>query len=166
MKSFNAYKNTTIHWGKSQAEIMKLLEKYEIRETRFTNLEYKTMQNAGLEMEEGTFAIMLEFFKSTQLSDGLGGRVPIKIIIPNIPEDEKSKNQAFRIFFWYLKTKFEAVDSGLVEFEEEFMPHIALGKGNPLGNMYQSFKKTILPKIIGGQSADIKMIEPPKKEKE
>lgn len=161
-KSFKAYANTAINWGKSQADIMKLLEKYQITETRFTNLDYSTMKNSGLEVESDTFAIMLEFFKVTALSTGLGGRVPIKIIIPNIPNNEKSKNQAFRIFYWYLKTKFEAIDSGLVEFEEEFMPHIALGKGSPLGNMYQAFKKNMLPQIISGKSSDISLIEGPK----
>lgn len=162
-KTLKAYKNTAINWGKSQADIMKLLEKYDIRETRFTNINYTTALGAGLEMEKGTVAVMLEFFKTTQVSTGLGGRIPIKIIIPNIPDDDKSKNQAFRIFYWYLKTKFEAVDSGLVEFEEEFMPHIALGKASPFGNMYQAFKQNILPRIIGGESADISLLEGPKR---
>ena len=161
-KSFKAYANTVVNWGKSQADIMKLLGKYDIDEVRFTTLNAKTMNESGFKMEDDTFAIVLEFFKHTQLSDGLGGKIPIKIIIPNISDDEKQKNQAFRIFYWYLKTKFEAIDSGLVEFEEEFMPHISIGKG-VLSNMYQVFKDKMLPQIVSGKSADIKMIEPPDK---
>ena len=162
-KSFKAYANTVVNWGQSQANIMKLLGNYGIDEIRFTTLNAKTMNQSGFKMEDDTFAIVLEFFKTTQLSDGLGGKIPIKIIIPNISDDEKQKNQAFRIFYWYLKTKFEAIDSGLVEFEEEFMPHIAIGKGG-LSNMYQVFKNKMLPQIVSGKSADIKMINPPQKE--
>ncbi|MFA7702693.1 MAG: hypothetical protein WCX80_04560 [Patescibacteria group bacterium] len=163
-KTFNSYKNTVVSWGKSQAEIMKLLGKYGISEIRFTNLNSETMNQAGFEMEKGTIALVLEFFKTTKLSDGLGGRIPIKIIIPDIAGDDKSKNQAFRVFFWYLKNKFIAIDSGLVEFEQEFMPHISIGKGNPLSNMYYAFKDKILPSIVSGKNADIKMIESPKKD--
>ena len=107
---------------------------------------------------------MLEFFKPVKLSDGVGGTIPIRIIIPNIPDDESRKRQAYRIFYWYLKTKFEAIDTGLIEFEQEFMPHIALGKGGKISNMWHQFKKTMLPRIISGEVSDIKMLEPPKKE--
>lgn len=113
-------------------------------------------------MQEDTCAIMLEFFKPIQLADGVGGTVPIRIIIPNIPADEKRKNQAYRIFYWYLKTKFEAIDTGLIEFEQEFMPHIAIGKGNPMSNMWQAFKEKMLPRIMSGESADVNLLEPPK----
>ena len=92
----------------------------------------------------------------------MGGTIPIKIIIPNIPNDEKRKNQAYRIFYWYLKTKFEAVETGLIEFEQEFMPHIALGKDGGIGNVWRAFKEKMLPKIISGESSSINLLEPPK----
>ena len=40
---------------------------------------------AGFEMQRDTCAIMLEFFKPIQLSDGVGGTIPIKIITPFAP---------------------------------------------------------------------------------
>ena len=161
-----AYQNTSINWARSQAQIMQLLEEREIRETRFTNISYETAIKAGLEMVEDTTAIMLEFFKPIQLSDGVGGTIPVRIIIPNVPIDERKKNQAYRIFFWYLKTKFEAIDTGLIEFEKEFMPHIALGKGSGAGTMWAAFKAKMLPRIISGEASDIKMLEDPKKKDE
>ena len=145
---------------------MKLLKSRDIKETRFTTINYKTALKAGFEMQEETTAIMLEFFKPINLSDGVGGTIPIRIIIPNIPDEERRKRQAYRIFFWYLKTKFEAIDTGLIEFEHEFMPHIAIGKGGKMSNMWQQFKSTMLPRIISGEVSDIKMLEPPKKEQE
>jgi len=164
LQNVKAYKNTSVHWSKSQAEVQKVLEKYNIKETRFTNLSYESMQRSGIEMSKNTVALMIEFFKITTLSNGVGGKVPIRIIIPNIPDDEKYKNQAYRIIHWYLKTKFEAVETGLIEFEQEFMPHIALGKGSGIGNMWNIFKQQMLPAIMSGKSADINMIEAPKKE--
>ena len=161
--NIKAYQNTNINWTRSQAEIMKLLEGKEIRETRFTNISYETAQKAGLEMQENTTAIMLEFFKPTQISDRVGGTIPVRIIIPNIPDEDRKKNQAYRIFFWYLKTKFEAIETGLIEFEQEFMPHIALGKGSGAGTIWRTFKEKMLPKIISGEVSDIGLLEAPKK---
>jgi len=157
------YKNTGVNWAKSQAQIMQLLESRDIEETRFTNLSYETMKRAGLGMLDGTSAIMLEFFRPTELSDGVAGTIPIRIIIPNIPANEQKKNQAYRVLYWYLKSKFVGVETGLFEFEQEFMAHIALGKGHGIGTMWQAFKTKMLPKIISGESSDIKMLEPPEK---
>ena len=163
-ENVKAYKSTGINWAKSQAQIMKLLEEREIKETRFTNISYETAKRAGLEMQEDTSAIMIEFFKLIELSDGVGGTIPIRIIIPNIPNDEQKKNQAFRGLYWYLKTKFEGIEMGLIEFEKEFMAHIALGKGSGIGTMWSKFKEKMLPQILSGKVSDIKMLEPPKQD--
>jgi len=163
LDNVKSYKNTSVNYMQSQAKIGKLLEDRGIKETRFTNVSFDTAKRAGLLMDENTSAIILEFFQPKALSDGLSGTIPIKIIIPNVPDNIKVKNQAYRIFFWYLKTKFEAVDTGLVEFEQEFMPHIALDKGNPLGNVWNLFKDKVLPEIISGKSSDINLLGDGKK---
>ena len=166
LKTVKSYKNTGVHWSRSQSEIQKLLEKYGISETRFTTLNYETLAKAGFDTEKDSIALMIEFFKITKLANGVGGKVPIKIIIPNIPNDEKYKNQAYRIILWYLKTKFEAVETGLIEFEQEFMAHISLGKGGGVGTMWQIFKDKMLPAIMSGEKSDITMLEAPKKKNE
>ena len=43
MKALSSYKNTSVNWAKSQADIGKLLEKNEIKETRFTTLMQDTI---------------------------------------------------------------------------------------------------------------------------
>ena len=159
LKDIKNYKNTSIDWTKSQGEIIKLLEKRGINETRFTNLSYETMKKAGVNMGEDTCAVMLEFMKPIKLDGGIGGILPIKIIIPNIPNNEKLKRQAYRIFWHYLKNKFIGIDAGLIEFEQEFMPHIAIGKGSGVGTMWQAFKNKMLPQIISGEKSDIKLLE-------
>ena len=163
IKNCKAYKNTSIHWSKTQGEIIQLLEKHGITETRFTNIGFETAKMNGLVMEKDSSAIMLEFMKSISVSSGMTGNVPIKIVIPSVPNDERYRNQAYRIFHWYLKTKFEAIATGLIEFEQEFMPHIAIGKGGGTGNLWQTFKQKLLPSIMSGENADVHLLEPPKK---
>ena len=162
LKDVKNYKNTSVDWTKSQGEIIKLLEKRGTTETRFTNLSYQTMRKTGIAMNEDTCAMMLEFMKPIELDGGVSGTLPIKIIIPNIPNDEKLKKQAYRIFWHYLKNKFIGIDSGLIEFEQEFMPHIALGKGGGIGTMWNAFKNKMLPGIISGENSNIVLLEPPK----
>lgn len=162
LKGISSYKNTSVHWSKSQGEIIKLLEARGILETRFTNISYQTAIQAGLRMEKDNGAIMLEFMKPISLDGGVGGILPVRIIIPNIPNEEKLRNQAYRIFWHYLKNKFIGVDSGLIEFEQEFMPHIAIGKGSGAGTMWQAFKQKMLPRIISGEDSDIALLSPPK----
>ena len=159
LENIKNYKNTSIDWTKSQGEIIKLLESRGIKETRFTNLSFETMKGSGIDMEENTCAVMLEFMKPIQLDGCVGGTLPIKIIIPNIPNDEKLKRQAYRIFWHYLKNKFIGIDAGLIEFEQEFMPHIAIGKGSGVGTMWQEFKNKMLPQIVSGEKSDIKLLE-------
>ena len=159
LENIKNYKNTSIDWTKSQGEIIKLLESRGIKETRFTNLSFETMKGSGIDMEENTCAVMLEFMKPIQLDGCVGGTLPIKIIIPNIPNDEKLKRQAYRIFWHYLKNKFIGIDARLIEFEQEFMPHIAIGKGSGVGTMWQEFKNKLLPQIVSGEKSDIKLLE-------
>jgi len=39
MRTIKAYQQTSVHWGKSQANISKLLTQYGIQDTRFTFLQ-------------------------------------------------------------------------------------------------------------------------------
>ena len=156
--NIKSYKNTSVDWAKSQALIMKLLREKGINDVRFTNISHETAVKAGFTMEDETSAIMIEFMKNISLANGVGGKVPIRIIIPNVPDDEKMRNQAYRILFWYLKTKFEAIETGLIEFEKEFMAHIALGKNT----VWEEFKQKMLPQILGGDNPDMGLLSLPK----
>jgi hypothetical protein len=65
--------------------------------------------------------------------------------------------------FYHLKAKFLAIDSGLTEFMEEFMPHLVImdkrGNSTTLG-------QTLLPQykdsIDKGEQKDFKLLEEPK----
>ena len=109
----HAYKNTSINWSKSQTDIVKMLTTRSIFQTRFTNLENK-------------FAI--EFLAPQNNEKPIGVRiiVPIRYKGDSNEKREKELNVLHRVLFYHLKAKFVAIDSGLTEFMEEFMPHLII----------------------------------------
>ena len=118
MKNY-AYKNTSVNWAKSQTAIVKLLTDRGIYQTRFTNLEDK---------------FVAEFLAPQDKGKPVGVRVIVPVRYSG--QDEKKKqqelNRMHRVLFYHLKSKFVAIDSGLTEFMEEFMPHLIImdKKGN------------------------------------
>ena len=114
-----AYKGTSVNWAKSQTAIIKMLNTRRIYQTRFTNLEDKF---AG------------EFIAPQEGSKPISIRILVPLIYKG--EDEKKReqdlNRMHRVLFYHLKAKFVAIDSGLTEFMEEFMPHLIVmdKKGN------------------------------------
>ena len=127
----NAYKNTSVYWGKSQSQIMVMLEKIGIRQIRFTTLEDR---------------FVLEFvaqFDTRQVPKGVRIVTPIRVSQSDKPEKRnKELNYIHRVLLNHLKAKFIAVQSGIAEFEHEFMAHLIItdkqGRTSTLG-------ETILP---------------------
>ena len=50
---------------------------------------------------------------------------------------EKEQRRIARVLFWHIKSKLEIVESGAITFEQEFMPHLTLGRGR---TVYDEFK--------------------------
>lgn len=156
------YRNTTVNWGKSQADIMKLLNSRGIADIQFTSVSHETASRGGLEMEPNTYAIVLMFQKDERIGDGVSGKIPVRIILPNIRQDDpKALNQFYRVLFWYLKTKFEAIDTGLVEFAEEFMPHLQIqGKQGFVGRLWDQFKQNYYRALETGEQGNANLLPP------
>jgi hypothetical protein len=154
MKNY-AYKGTKVNWAKSQTGIVKLLNSRGIFQTRFTNLEDK-------------FAV--EFVANLE---SVEKPVGVRILVPirYKGEDETKRGQELnilhRILFYHLKAKFVAIDNGLTEFMEEFMPHLIVMDKN--GNS-TTLGQTILPQyknqIEQGKSKDFKLLPEPKKDED
>lgn len=110
----SAYKNTSVNWVKSQSSIVKLLTQRNIYQTRFTNLEDR---------------FVIEFLATLPDQEKPVG-VRILVPIKYKGEDEKKRTQELnalhRVLFYHLKAKFVAIESGLTEFMEEFMPHLII----------------------------------------
>ena len=125
MKKY-AYKNTSVNWAKSQTAIVKMLSQRGILQTRFTNLERK---------------FVIEFVAPQEGEKPLGVRIIVPAHYQGDNEDKKQKelNRMHRVLFYHLKAKFVAIDSGLTEFMEEFMPHLIImdksGNSSTMGQM-------------------------------
>lgn len=138
----NTYKGTSVNWAKSQTQITKLLNGLGIYETRFTSLQDK---------------FVLEFRvaenKKVLFKIGVSKGVAIRIVVPvgNFSDEKKRDrelNSLHRVLFYHIKAKFVAIESGLTEFMEEFMPHLVImdkqGNSSTLGQtLLPQYKKTI-----------------------
>ena len=147
MRTLKAYKTTSVHWGKSQADISRLLTQYGIQDTRFTFMQSRN-------------ELICEFNYPTKI-DNKDVSVGVRILLP-IPKEkdlEKAKNQIHRALFYYLKTKFEALSFGLVEFMQEFMPHLLINDKSGQRTLYQIISPQYQKGLITGQQGEIKMIE-------
>ena len=126
-QKLNSYKNTAVNWAKSQAQIGKLLDKVGIKDVRFTFMQSQQ-------------SVICEFNYPTEV-DKKAVNIGVRIIVrlPDYSDEDKAKNQCHRALFYYLKSKFEALDFGLVEFVQEFMPHLIVydKKGNT-STLYQT----------------------------
>lgn len=137
-----AYKGTSVNWAKSQTQITKLLNTYGIYESRFTNLadkfalEFRVSEN-----------------KKVMFKIGVAKGVSVRIVVPfqNFTDDkkrEKELNALHRVLYYHTKAKFIAVESGLTEFMEEFMPHLVImdknGNSSTLGQqLLPKYKQSI-----------------------
>lgn len=140
-----AYKNTKVNWAKSQGMIGKLLDSRGIQDVRFTFMQSKSQ-------------LICEFNYPTLL-DKKDVVVGIRIVVPIPDETEQTKNQIHRALFYYLKSKFEALDFGLVEFIQEFMAHIVIS--DKIGNtktMYQAIIPQYTKGLITGNQGELKML--------
>lgn len=140
------YINTKVDWAKSQSSITKLLNSKGIYETRFTNLEDR-------------FALEFRF-----VENGISKPLTVRIVVPleKIDNEEKHKkyiNQLYRVLFYHLKAKFIAIESGLTEFIQEFMPHLVIM--DKLGNS-TTMSQALLPQykknLETGEQGEFKLL--------
>ena len=122
-----AYRGTKIVWAKTQTKIVKLLNSKKIFETRFTNLQDKFVLEFRVTDKEKPIAIRIIVPLKTQSTEN---------------KQQQELNQMHRVLFHHLKAKFIAIECGLTEFMEEFMPHLIIMDKN--GNS-TTMGKTLLP---------------------
>jgi len=147
----SSYRTTVVHWGKSQANILRLLASFDVVDVRFTMLDSRG-------------EIICEFNYPTEM-EGKDTVIGVRIKVPfpppgRIKDSERLKNQAHRALFYYLKTKFEALQFGLVEFIQEFLPHLVIAdKSGHLGTVYQALGPKLKQSFIAGGQGNIPMLE-------
>lgn len=150
----NAYKATSLNWAKSQSAIYKLLGELGIYEIRFTNLRDKFALEFLVQIEEEEKPRAVRII------------VPIKYNGEDNNKREKELNIVHRILFNHLKAKFIAIQTGLTEFEEEFMAHLLITDAH--GNS-RTIGETLLPQykkaIDEGKGSDFKLLPGPEDKK-
>ena len=142
MKTHNPYQHTTVNYMKTQVKVSELLRKYDIVDTRWTNMKDQ---------------VIFEFNKMVEIEsqERLAG---VRIVIKGV--DEGNRNQLHRALFYYLKSKMEFLDFGFIEFLQEFMPHLILtNKSGQSITAYQLFKPQYEKGLISGKGAgEVKML--------
>jgi hypothetical protein len=104
-KAQQPYRDTKLTWLESQGHVTALLAKYGITETRFTNYGGRAY---------------IEFLLPKE-------RWPVRLSIPVNLQDQKEANARWRALYWYLKSKMEAAQFGLVDLKTEWLPFIVIG---------------------------------------
>jgi len=136
-----AYKGTSVNWAKSQTQIIKLLNSRGIFESRFTNLADKFALEFRVSQD-----------KKILFDIGVSKGITVRIVVPfqNFTDEKKRErelNSLHRVLLYHIKAKFVAIESGLTEFMEEFMPHLVImdqsGNSSTLG-------QTLLPQYKKG----------------
>lgn len=117
------YYNTTISQEQTKAEMEKLLKDHGIKDIQWTTYKGQTelkflhrIQIKGVEREIGfVFRPPIILIPRRQYDSKFNRYVKV-----NVPHDAMS----YRLLWWYLKAKLEAVEYGLETVEKEFMSHI------------------------------------------
>ncbi len=110
-----AYEETNVPVTRSKEQIEKLLKRFQVEAVRFTSYPaYAT----------------LEFVRHPAKDHYIPYRVTVK---PKVnytrnaaAELDRAERQVWRVVYWWLKSKLEAIEFGLVEFEQEMLPYMLL----------------------------------------
>jgi len=104
------YQDTTIGVAKTQQALIDLLEKRSIHATRWT-----------------TYPDLVRFEFQPKKED-IAYRIEMKIEKAySARQTEQMRRATFRIVYWYVKSKLEAIDAGLADMEREFLPYMITG---------------------------------------
>lgn len=123
--TLKSYAGTTVTPAQSRQNVEELLIKVGAKGFRWAStVGYpgREVLEAGIEWEDSQIA-----FRLVVLFD-----------------DEKQRKQKMRALYWYMKTKIEAVQMGLVDMEHEFLPYLL---GNDGRTIYEQLQST-LPKML------------------
>jgi hypothetical protein len=119
--SLKSYANTSVGAGRTKEQIESLLKKVGAIGFRWDSaLPYGKEFNGGAVGFEQLSA-MIQWH-----SRKLAFRLRIEY------DTERQQRQNLRALYWYLKAKIEAIEFGIVDLEQEFMPYMLAPSGRTL----------------------------------
>lgn len=137
-----AYKTTDVYWGKSQSQIMQMLEQVGVNQIRFTSMPDRFILEFMAQFDERSIPKAIRII------------VPLRTKPADAPDKRnKELNIIHRILLNHLKAKFVAIGNGLTEFEQEFMSHLVVtdkaGKTTTMGEMLlPQYEKSLEDKSV------------------
>ena len=121
------YEGTNVTVGKTQEQIKTLLGKNKVTVVRFTSFPAFALLEFARKVDTGA----LIPYQVRLIPKGSGG---------TIAGLERAERQVWRVCYWWLKAKFEAINFGLVEFEQEMLPYMLIqgsdGQSEPMAKVF------------------------------
>ena len=147
-----AYESTTVTVERSQSEINRLLYNHGCEATRFTN----TPDGA-----------IIDFIR-LEVKDGRERRIAVSLPVRYRLSEKMTQKQMqqhirtkWRSVFYWLKAQFDAMDQGIIAYEEAFMPNLIVA----LPNGTSGRLRELMPQLSNGQHKEIRFaLEAPKEE--
>ena len=118
--SIRSYANTSVGAGRSKEQIEKLLHKVGAVGFRW---------DSGLPVQRGSDT-PLGYEQLTAALSWNDRKLAFRLRIEYA--DQKQQRQNLRALYWYLKAKIEAIEFGIVDLEQEFMPYMLAPSGRTL----------------------------------
>lgn len=115
--SLESYAHTSVSPGRTKEQIEKLLERVGAVGFRWDS--GRPQQSDG----NSVYDVLAHGYE--QLTAGLrwnDREIAFRLRIEYL--DEKKQRQNLRALYWYLKAKIEAIEFGIVDLEQEFLPYV------------------------------------------
>jgi len=152
-----AYDNTEVPAARSQEGIRAILNKYGVRDTQFTDCWPKGVSVEFIRVEDNGKGVE-KIIRVRIVGKPNAGNLVVKKARRHYRYGQKQtattaerksddeRRRVYRVIYYHLKSKLEAVAEGLVTFEEEFLPHIVLPSG---ATVYDELRSH-LPAVFAG----------------
>lgn len=140
-QSLKSYAHTSVGAGRTKEQIETLLKKVGAIGFRWdSHIPYEDEFGVGAEGDEQLSALI----------QWHGRKLAFRLRIEYVTEREQRQN--LRALYWYLKAKIEAIEFGIVDLEQEFLPYMLAPSG-----------KTVYDEL-GGSS--VRLLAAPNEEEE
>ncbi|TWT58983.1 hypothetical protein KOR42_23700 [Thalassoglobus neptunius] len=126
--------NTTVSVEKSRAEIERILERYGASQFMYGRDDLRGLATIQFQASDRQVRFILSLPNKSEdrfWKHSRGRRTPDAAE----KQWEQSCRQSWRALALCIKAKLEAVESGISEFEDEFMAHIVIPSGGTVGEL-------------------------------
>lgn len=127
---------TTVSVAKSKTDIEQILVKYGASQFAYATKDNQAMIAFNMRNRQIRFVLRIPTADSFKMTDG--GKM--RTTQQQKSAYEQVERQRWRALLLVIKAKLEAIESGISEFEEEFMANIVLPNGKTVSD-------TILPEV-------------------